>query len=98
MREAMLEVGMPLGFLAREHAPMPFVSTVLAQYADEESSSGALSHSFSGAMGVLPGMLLYGFMIFMAVHAARSRRWLWLAVMIVMPFGAIWYFLYEYRN
>lgn len=73
--------------------PMPF----LAQDSYSSESSGAGDGSFHWATGLMP-LLLYGFMLVMAVHAFRAKNWLWLAVMIVMPFGAIWYFLYEYRN
>lgn len=70
--------------------------TVFAEVADDsvsDVSSGAWHLPVS-----LPTVLLYGFAIVMAVHAAREGRWLWVALLLAMPFSAIWYFTGEYRK
>jgi hypothetical protein len=46
-----------------------------------------------------PATLVFGaFVIWMAVDAIRRREYLWAVLILVTWFGAIWYFIYYYRD
>jgi hypothetical protein len=45
----------------------------------------------------LPSLAFMVFDIWMIVHAARNREWLWIVFLVAFPFSAFWYFFQTYR-
>ena len=45
------------------------------------------------------GLLIFGFQIWMFIHAVRQREWVWAVfILIGWGLGALWYYLYVYRT